>query len=323
MGPWLAFFLGATSFVIPFAAVVSWSRARLAGRWEESLRLGAVGGFVLLAFLAGPWAFTSYSLRFVLLAAFTVAAVGKLAWIGRTPKGAPPVARHRVAGALTISTVLAMLLLDTLAFRGRFYPGTPVELTFPLMGGGYYVLQGGNSPITNPFHRSAPSGRFAVDLVKLNRLGNRARRLIPVRLSDYEIFGDVVYSPCGGTVVRARDGLPDNHPPQADTKHPEGNHVVLSCQGVELLIAHLMPGSVLPREGTPVSRGEPLARVGNSGNSSEPHLHLQANRPVEGGTALAGEAVPMRFDGRFLSMNDVMSPLTFPPEVLDKLPCSD
>ncbi len=323
MEPWLAFFLGAASFVIPLAAVVSWSRARLAGRWEESLRLGAVGGFVLLAFLAGPWAFSSFHLRFVLLAAFTVAAVGKLAWTGRTPKGAPPVVRHRFARGLAAPAALALLFLDALAVCGRFYPGTPVELTFPLMGGEYYVLQGGNSPITNPFHRGAPSGRFAVDLVKLNRLGNRARRLIPVQLSDYEIFGDVVYSPCGGTVVRARDGLPDNHPPQADAENTEGNHVVLQCQGVELLIAHMMPGSVLPRDGDRVRRGRPLGRVGNSGNSSEPHLHLQANRPVAGGTALTGEAVPMRFDGRFLSMNDVVSPLTFPPEVLDKLPCSD
>lgn len=307
MGPWLAFFLGATSFVIPFAAVVSWSRASPTGRREESLRLGAVGGLVFLVFLAGPWAFSSYYLRFLLLTAFAVAAVRRLARTGWRPKGALPVARHRFASGFVALAALAVLVLDGLAVRGRFPPGTPVELTFPLTGCAYYVLQGGNSPVTNPFQRIAPSGRFAVDLVKLNRLGNRADRPIPVQLSDYEIFGDVVYSPCGGAVVRVRDGLPDNHPPQADTRNTEGNHVVLQCQGVELLIAHLMRGSVLPRDGDRVTRGQPLGQVGNSGNSSEPHLHLQANRPVEGGTTLAGEAVPMRFDGRFLSMNDVVS----------------
>jgi hypothetical protein len=49
------------------------------------------------------------------------------------------------------------------------------------------------------------------------------------------------------------------------------------------------------------------ASPGNSGNTSEPHLHVQANRPAGDHATLAGEAVRMRFDGRFLSMNDVVS----------------
>lgn len=72
-----------------------------------------------------------------------------------------------------------------------------------------------------------------------------------------------------------------------------------------------MRGSVAVRADERVRRGQPLARVGNSGNSSEPHLHLHAVRftappPLETPFLLReGAAVPVLLDGRFLKRNDL------------------
>ena len=62
---------------------------------------------------------------------------------------------------------------------------------------------------------------------------------------------------------------------------PAGNHVVLDLgSGEYALLAHLRRGSVRVRPGQRVRRGETLGRCGNSGNSSEPHLHFHVqDRP--------------------------------------------
>ncbi len=61
-----------------------------------------------------------------------------------------------------------------------------------------------------------------------------------------------------------------------------GNHVVIEI-GPEkfVLLAHLMKDSVVVREGDPVRRGDKIARCGNSGNTSEPHLHLQVQNRAD------------------------------------------
>lgn len=196
--------------------------------------------------------------------------------------------------------------LNGLVIRGFFYSGVPVELAFPLKGGTYYVLQGGDSAVTNPFHRAGRSQQFALDIVRLNGLGSRARRLVPAALADYEIFDEVIYSPCAGEVLRARDGRPDNPAGEIDRESPPGNHIMLRCRGVTVLIAHRRNGTVLPRTGERVDEGQPLGQVGKSGNASEPHLHVQAVRAAGSPFSLEGEAVPMLLDGRFLVSNSVI-----------------
>jgi len=89
--------------------------------------------------------------------------------------------------------------------------------------------------------------------------------------------------------------------------------VRLSCGvdrvGITLLLAQLRPGSVVAAFGDRVRRGTRLGRVGNSGNSTEPHLHIHAVRGRETDPrAVIGtsEAVPLTFNGRFLTRNTVI-----------------
>ena len=63
-----------------------------------------------------------------------------------------------------------------------------------------------------------------------------------------------------------------------------------------LLLAHLQRGSLRVRAGDDVEPGTLLAEVGHSGNSTEPHLHIHAQRPGIPAAPLDAEPVPMRFE---------------------------
>ena len=80
-----------------------------------------------------------------------------------------------------------------------------------------------------------------MDVVRLNAWGFRARGLRPRDPTRYAIFGDPVRAPCSGRVVQALDGLPDLPPPQKDREHMAGNHVLLACGDVEVLLGHFHP----------------------------------------------------------------------------------
>ncbi|MFJ8489107.1 peptidoglycan DD-metalloendopeptidase family protein [Streptomyces sp. NPDC094038] len=84
-----------------------------------------------------------------------------------------------------------------------------------------------------------------------------------------------------GRVVSAADGIADQRPGEIRYQPPYGNHVFLDTGREIVKLAHLRPGSVTVAEGDTVRAGQPLGEVGNSGNSgngTEPHLHLHAER---------------------------------------------
>ena len=83
-----------------------------------------------------------------------------------------------------------------------------------------------------------------------------------------------------------------------------GNFVFMDCEGVHILMGHMERGTVRvgPREQIRV--GVVVGNVGNSGNTSEPHLHIHAQRPAESDAFLSGDPLAVRLDGRFLVRND-------------------
>lgn len=73
------------------------------------------------------------------------------------------------------------------------------------------------------------------------------------------------------------DGRPDQQIGSTDGRYQSGNNIVLDIGGGNfLMMAHLSPGSIQVKVGDHVKLGQPLAKVGNSGNTTEPHLHIQA-----------------------------------------------
>jgi murein DD-endopeptidase MepM/ murein hydrolase activator NlpD len=287
-------------------APVAWlARTRLAGVREWLVASAAATAMSSAAVLVGPWALSSVYLRFVVVAALMAALVVSAFRALRT---APPADQRAGSRRLVLQACTACVfgVVSIGGFAGMFAPDQTTDLHFPLKGGGYAVLQGGNSFVTNPFHHWFPSDRYGLDLVKLNALGNRARGLSPGALSDYASYGVDVHSPCAGIVEEVVDGVPDNAPGETDADHISGNHVLLRCGPLRVLLAHLRPASVAVIAGAPVRGGQLIGRIGNSGNTNEPHLHVSAVAADAPGPWRRAAGVPMTFDGRFLSVNDVV-----------------
>jgi len=87
--------------------------------------------------------------------------------------------------------------------------------------------------------------------------------------------------------------------------------VFLECNGIEILLAHLEQGSVMVQPGDRVAQGQQVGAVGNSGNTSEPHLHIHAQRGGSDEAFLDGAPVPILFDGRYM----VCSEIRYCPEI--------
>lgn len=301
---WLPPALALATIVLSALPVALLLAGRGGGRREWLFRAALAASLTLTLFLVAPWVFISWYLRF--LPPLLLVAAAFRSWSRGDVRTAPP---RRVGGAKHRPAVVLGLLaaiLAALAVKTHWYPGGGINLSFPLRSGTYSVLQGGNGRMANPFHGTGPHGMFALDLVKLNRLGNRAEGLAPQSLASYASYGETVYSPCVGKVVAAFDGLPDNPPGMPDVARPEGNHVLLACNDAEVLLAHLQRGSVAVGNGDVVSRDTPLGRIGNSGNSLEPHLHISAALP-SGGDAAGRHGVPILFDGSFMALNSIIS----------------
>ena len=220
-----------------------------------------------------------------------------------------------VITALLLTTSLAAVYLSAGAVAGRSpASGKVVELRFPLTAGTYLIASGGSNLRINPHLMTLDPGerRFAawlgqsygIDIVKIDRFGLRAAGLLPAEPGAYEIYGATVLAPCAGEVVVAIDGLPDMRVPEADRNHLAGNHLILRCGDVDVLLGHLRPGSFKVVAGMRVDAGQHLASVGNSGNTSEPHLHIHAQQPGTPNEPISGSPLPIRLDGRFLVRND-------------------
>jgi hypothetical protein len=145
-----------------------------------------------------------------------------------------------------------------------------LELPFE---GLWFVFWGGNTELEN-YHVVAPNQRHALDLVIWKDGGTH--RGDGTANEDYWAYGQRVLAPAGGTVVTAVDGLADNAPQvETDAANLAGNHVVIEVADEEyVLIAHMQAGSLTVAEGDSVTAGQVIGLVGNSGNTSEPHIHI-------------------------------------------------
>lgn len=120
--------------------------------------------------------------------------------------------------------------------------------------------------------------RFAIDFFITEEIDGKRKshRDSGKQNADYFAYGQDVLAPADGTVLVVVDGVLDNTPGNVDVYYRLGNSIVLAVgQGEYVHLCHLMPGSMRVRIGDRVVRGQVIAKVGNSGNSTAPHLHFQ------------------------------------------------
>lgn len=137
----------------------------------------------------------------------------------------------------------------------------------------WYVVWGGDTKELN-YHFDNRAQKYAFDFIVIDTLG-KFYKTNGLKNEDYYAFGKKVLSPCNGTVVLKVDGIKDNLPGQQNTVFIPGNTLIIKGKDKEYyVLAHFKQNSIVVEEGQRVSQGEFLGYCGNSGNSSEPHIHF-------------------------------------------------
>lgn len=209
--------------------------------------------------------------------------------------------KRRLSAPLSATALLALVAIWPLCWNvnllavkypvsvSRAKPSAAVRLPadVPLR-----VAWGGDSLAVN-YHAAYPDQRWAYDLtVDPSFVGSE-------RLEDYGCWGVPVLAPAAGRVVKAHDGEPDERPGRVSNNYdaPGGNHVVIELPtGTYLEVAHLQRGSVSVKEGDGVEEGQAIGRCGNSGNTSEPHVHVHHQRQhPDFGEGILIEGLPLYF----------------------------
>ncbi|MCY0871098.1 MAG: M23 family metallopeptidase [Firmicutes bacterium] len=167
------------------------------------------------------------------------------------------------------------------------------------------IIQGGNIGVLN-HHRKSHQQKYAVDFVVVGKCGNRACGLAPTSLSKYLSFGKEILSPVNGKVVYVESGHSDNPIGVMDFKLPFGNVIVIQdAEEFQYVFAHLQEHSVKHSVGDTVEKGQVIARIGNSGLSSEPHLHFHIQKRLKDKNVIG---IPFFMKDKWLIRNDVISP---------------
>ena len=284
--------------LLPLMFVFWYYQSKPLSRSNFILQTLFTGSLVGFAWIIGPQAWTSIIIGISILIFFIVAFIKGIrqlpkSWEFKLGDGWKSI-------LFTITQILITLIFLPICIwglSGYSADKQAIELEFPLQDGIYIVGHGGSTPLIN-YHNVNETQTYALDISKLNLAGIRAWGVHPEELESYAIFGENLYSPCDGQILDVEKGYPDMNPPQTGDGHPAGNHVVLQCQNTEVTMAHFKQNSIVVDSADAISTGDLLGQVGNTGNTSEPHLHIHAVKDSSG--------VPIHFNGRFLVRNSLV-----------------
>jgi murein DD-endopeptidase MepM/ murein hydrolase activator NlpD len=179
-----------------------------------------------------------------------------------------------------------------------------VVISSPLVGEDWVA---GNGPSNTSLHRRSLipisghayiSQRFAIDWVQAYADGKMYKG-DPSDNKNYRAYGAEIHAAADGVVTQVGDGIPQNTPGAKALAVPitletvGGNHVIMEIgNGLFAFYAHMQPGSLRVKVGDKVRRGQVLGLLGNTGNSSEPHLHFQI---CSANSELGSEGLPYAF----------------------------
>lgn len=177
---------------------------------------------------------------------------------------------------------------------------------FELPFRGEWLVFWGGRTLGENYHAVTRAQRFAHDIVMVK--DGRTHAGDGKALTDYYCYGQPILAPSSGVVVTAVDSLPDQAIGSRDPAHAAGNHVVIDHGNGEFsLLAHLQPGALKVKVGGKVKAGDILGLAGNSGNTSEPHLHVHL---MNGPSMDDADGLPMPFsdyvvDGKVVERGEI------------------
>lgn len=170
--------------------------------------------------------------------------------------------------------------LEAAARLATYQTKAVVHLPF---AGAWFVATGGPDPAHNR-HAGSSAQRYAYDFVV--QRGGVTHRGDGRRNADYFAYGQPILAPVSGMVVVKVDGVPENVPGQMNSYDIAGNYLLIDDSHQEwVLLAHLQPHSSHVEVGQHLVMGQEVGLCGNSGRSSEPHLHFHMQNNADANRA--------------------------------------
>jgi hypothetical protein len=266
---------------------------------------------LLILFLSGYWEFFGLRFRntYCLLTEMLILIV--LLW--RLPEN------HLIENTRWISAILILLLLCLLfqlvkilivifkRDKGYF------EIGFPFKNGKYLITDGGNSKISrmmnyhffSQIHKKKKTNfsmQFATDIIKIKDSGPH---FLPGQNEDYPVFGEKVFSPIDGIVVKIENTIDDNVPYCGNYPYSTGNTIVIQKDSKYLILGHLKKNSIIVKVGENINTNDLIAEAGNSGYSERPHIHMQLIKSLTD-NYWYGSGISIQFNKKNLYKNRVI-----------------
>jgi murein DD-endopeptidase MepM/ murein hydrolase activator NlpD len=161
--------------------------------------------------------------------------------------------------------------------------GNITKLILPF-DGEWTVVWGGDTKELN-YHIENTAQKNAFDFVVKDNDGRTYKTGGTVN-EDYYAFGKKIVAPCDGKIVLSVDGIKDNIPGKVNPYFVTGNTVIIKTEKNEyILFAHLKQHSITVQDGQDVRQGDIIGYCGNSGNSTEAHLHFHIQNTEDINTA--------------------------------------
>lgn len=166
---------------------------------------------------------------------------------------------------------------------------TKTILILPFRGE-WLVSNGGRTAETNNHVRPAEMGPqnqlYAYDF-RMESSGKETK------LEDYEVFGKEVLAPGDGIVAQVIDGSIDVLPGERDRSVGAGNAIIIDHQNGEYsLLCHFKYNSIKVKVGDKVKQGDVIGLCGNTGNTTQPHIHVNLQ---DGPLMHKANALPAQF----------------------------
>ncbi|NOZ34608.1 MAG: M23 family metallopeptidase [Chlorobi bacterium] len=202
--------------------------------------------------------------------------------------------------------ILKILLILFFAFEsywvyvGLKAPDNTISIDFPLKHGTFVITSGGSSNMVNAHFEKEPYC-YAVDIIKLNSYGRMWDKsfLKSEKLFDYPSFNDTVFAPCNGKIIEISDNKEDQ---PIGIEGKISNYIRIEYkEKYVIMLAHLKKNSMMVKLNESVISGQPIALIGNSGQSNDPHLHIHlVHKRLD-------IYMPFKFNGRFPIINDIFN----------------
>jgi hypothetical protein len=250
-------------------------------KWDSFILITITQSLLITLFLAGYWEFFGSRIKNIYLITNEVLIL--IVFIIRLQSAGYKEPDWYLIITLAVIQIYMLLELAKIFIVISKADKISIEIDFPFSKGNYLITDGGNSRISrlmnyhfySPIHkknRTNNSMKFATDIVKIDK---PITKFLPLNNEDYPIFGERVFCPIDGTVIKVVNDIDDNIPYSGNYPYNTGNTIVIKKGNYYLLLGHLKKNSIKVKEGDLVQSTDLLGLAGNSGWTERPHLHMQ------------------------------------------------